>query len=414
MAEHVFSEDVLDLTNMNTGELAIKKMSICMDFVEGGAEVMIFTGGDSNVNKISYAKSTFHADFFQINPHDESRIWHHRVTILDNQLHGVGQHLGGVHFCVPPFDRQGNGRPTLIERETENVFMELIKTNKNNSTIQAKSDPLSFVYKPSAMTRITLKRPRDPAHFANVLGKLPKMKEEITSFQSSFIPQTPQIFQVDHEQLNMNIPQTVHVHEPVPSIPQLQDMNVQGAAFLDVTNPFSPTSAMELMNLQSPQSHHPSSPANLLSPNPHGYSTSPYGTQDHSPVNSPMMQHRSPGPVYAQSQNNPMSPNITPNAQYSNGDVQSFNDIGVTIDLDVLTDLDLVGSINGNIGMGMGMMEKYLQDGRSACTVAMDGGGGVSKGDNIKKEIRRNKNDKKIRENGRKDDVLTSMSKLKL
>jgi len=377
VADPVFSEDVVDLTNMNSGELAIKKMSICHDFVEGGAEVMLFTGGDGNVNKISYAKSTFHADFFQINPHDESRIWQHRVTILDNQLHGVGQHLGGVHFCVPPYDRQGKGKPSLIDQETDNVFMELVKTNKNNSTIQAKSDPLAFVYKPSAMARITLKRPRDPSYFENILGRPIKIKAE-QPFIPSFNPQDPPIYQFDAEQ--QNIPQTVHP-------------NIGIEAYDDHGNPFSPSMAMGNMAINSPLSQHPPSPTypQLLSPISNGLPVSPNRSHVPSPTYSPMLEHRSPAPL--------------PNPE---NDLDGFLD--GTLDLIQITDMNLLG-VGGDLNY-----ERYLEDGivRSACTVAMDGGGGVARED--KREIRRKIKDKKqCRESKRKEDnILTCMSELKI
>jgi len=382
VAEHVFSEDVVDLTNMNSGELAIKKMSICHDFVEGGAEVMLFTGGDGNVNKISYAKSTFHADFFQINPHDESRIWQHRVTILENQLHGVGQHLGGVHFCVPPYDRQKKGKPTLIDKETDNVFMELVKTNKNNSTIQAKSDPLAFVYKPSAMARITLKRPRDPAYLENFLGRPIKIKAE-QPFISNFPLQDPPIYQFDQ-----NIPQTVH-----PIIPQVPNIGVEG--YTDHDNPFSPSMAMGNMVINSPQSQQPPSPAypHLLSPVSNGLPVSPSRSHAPSPTYSPMLEHRSPAP----------HPVPLPNPET---DLDGY--LNGTLDLIQITDINLLG-MGGNLDY-----ERYLEDGlgHSACTVAMDGG--VASED--KKEIRRKVKDKKqCRESKRKEDnILTSMSELKL
>lgn len=404
VAEHVFSEDVFDLTSMNTGELAIKKMSICHDFVDGGAEVMIFTGGDGNVNKISYTKSAFHADFFQINPQDESRIWQHRVTILDNQIHGVGQHLGGVHFCVPPYDRQGNDRPTSIERETENVFMELIKTGKNNSTVQARSDPLSFTYKPSAMQlqRLMLKR-RDPSNFETIIRKAPKTDTEY-KFEPCFVPQDPPVYQMDPEQLN--IPTVIH--PPVLSFTsQQRNLSSQISQFQD---PFSPTSALEDLSIQSPLSQHPSSPMNniLLSPNPHGHTNSPHITHVQSPAISPLLPQRSPGPFYQT-----LTPaQALPPHQYFNGPIQ-------TIDIDDIGTIDISEIIQNDIlGLGEPLdIGNYFQDGRQQGLVVMDGGG-ANKDKNEKELKTTAKKLKKITEkkvkNGQKEDIMTKLLKLKL
>jgi len=394
VADHAFSEDVVDLTNMNSGELAIKKMSICNDFVEGGSEVMIFTGGDGNVNKISYAKSTFHADFFQINPYDESRIWQHRVTIPDNQLHGVGQHLGGLHFCVPPYDRQGKKIPTLIEKDTENVFMELVKTTKNNTnTVQAKSDPLSFVYRPSAMARITLKRPRDPSHFENILGRPIKIKVE-QPFIPQFIPQDPPIFQIHPEQYD--IPQTVNpvMHNSMinPRIQVLSDPVTE--SFVEPSNPFSPpSSAFVNMLINSPQSQQPSSPSypHLFSPNQNGLPVSPHSPYGSSPAHSPMLESRSPAPY----QMPPLNPT---------NNLQEFLDIN-TINLSEITSTDLLG-INGID------YERYLQDGRTMCTVVMDGASATVDKKEILRKIKDQNQCRSVKQ--KEDNILTSMSELKL
>jgi len=327
VAETTFSEDVTDLTNMNSGELAIKKISICSDHAEGGSEVMMFTGGDSGVNKISFTKSTFHVNFFQINPYDETRVWNNRVTIRDCQLHGVGQHLGGIFFNVPPYDRNEKGKPALIQQPTENVFLELIKTSKNNATVQAKSDPISFIYKPSKISRIATKRPLDPSHIEKVLGKTVKVEPFVPTFNlqdtSTYIPVVE----------NPNIPQTVHpIITTTPSIHT-------GSEELFQENPFSPSSAMGNMMINSPV-HSP----NFL----HGH-TSPHHRV--SPVPSPIMAP---------------TPQVTQPFPHIDAQVG----VGATdLNLIEITNYDIIGSVDiKNIDI-----EQYLQDGNGACTIASDG-----------------------------------------
>ena len=83
-------------------------MSLCSDYTEGGAEVMVFT------NKINFSRSIFYADFFQLNDEDneESKIWRSRVVIQETQLHTVGQHLG----------RQPQARPGQRARTNISTF----------------------------------------------------------------------------------------------------------------------------------------------------------------------------------------------------------------------------------------------------------------------------------------------------
>jgi len=364
VAETAFSEDVVDLTNMNSGELAIKKMSICSDVVEGGAEVMIFTGGDKSENKIGFAKSAFHADFFQINPHNESRVWQHRVTIQDSQLHGVGQHLGGVYFCVPPYDRQTTNTPTLIEQETENVYMELVKTDKNNTNkIQAKSDPLSFTYKPSDLTRIIRKRPRDPSDIEKFLG--PPIKMEVP-FVPAFNPQDlpMPMFQLEPE--NPDIPQTVH---PAFALTQPYD---------EPSTPYSPATAIGNMVINSPQPHYSPSPAYPPSPSNRLYPTQNGPSQG----SSPGIEGPSSMPVL----------NTLDLEAIVNGNI---NILGITEDQDLL----------GYNGMDYDQLdiETYLQDGRS--TVVVDGAVNVKD----KKELL-----KRIKEKMKEGKILASMNQLSL
>ena len=70
--------------------LIVPQISLCSDYTEGGAEVMIFT------NKVNYSRSNFYADFFQLNDaeDEDSKIWRSRVVIQEADLHTVGQHLG--------------------------------------------------------------------------------------------------------------------------------------------------------------------------------------------------------------------------------------------------------------------------------------------------------------------------------
>ena len=107
VCEPVFSEEILDLNNVSNGEFSVQKvkilritmtvislnvsqMSLCSDYTEGGAEVMVFT------NKINFSRSNFYADFFQLNDaeDEDSKIWRSRVVIQEADLHTVGQHLG--------------------------------------------------------------------------------------------------------------------------------------------------------------------------------------------------------------------------------------------------------------------------------------------------------------------------------
>jgi len=366
VAETAFSDDVVDLTNMNSGELAIKKMSICSDFVEGGAEVMIFTGGDKSENKIGYAKSAFHADFFQINPHNESRVWQHRVTIQDSQLHGVGQHLGGVYFCVPPYDRQANNVATLIEQETENVYMELVKTDKNNTNkIQAKSDPLSFTYRPSDLTRIIRKRPRDPSDLEKFLG--PPIKMEVP-----FVPSFPQDLPMPTFPIgptHQDIPQTVH---PAVTLTQPYD------------DPYSPASALGNMGINSPQPHFPPSPSPSIQ---QIYPASPSNQQ-----------------TYPSSPSNRLYP--APNG--SSPGIEDPSSMPVLFDLKAILDGDINILTDDKDLLGCnGDFEKYLQDGRS--TVMVDGTVVVDGVVKDKKELLR-----KLKEKVTQDKILASMNKLSL
>jgi len=143
VCEPVLSDEILDLNNVSSGEFSVHKMSLCSDYVEGGAEVMVFT------NKVNYSRSSFFADFFQLaDPEsgDSARVWERRVHIPDCQLHTVGQHLGGLSFNVPMYDRSTKHTPEQVDNPVP-CYFQLVKANKNN-TIQARSDRLLFTYNP--------------------------------------------------------------------------------------------------------------------------------------------------------------------------------------------------------------------------------------------------------------------------
>ena len=121
-------------------------MSLCSDYTEGGAEVMIFT------NKINFSRSNFYADFFQLSDEDneESKIWRSRVVIQETQLHTVGQHLGrqplgqarqleltfqhsgGLSFNVPMYDRSVTNTPEQLDTPV-GCYFQLVKTTKTNT-----------------------------------------------------------------------------------------------------------------------------------------------------------------------------------------------------------------------------------------------------------------------------------------
>ena len=104
-------------------------MSLCSDYVEGGAEVMIFT------NKVNYSRSSFFAEFFQLrDPEsgDSTKVWERRVAIPESGLHTVGQHLGGLSFNVPMYDRSTRDTPELLDSEVT-CYFQLVKATKNNT-----------------------------------------------------------------------------------------------------------------------------------------------------------------------------------------------------------------------------------------------------------------------------------------
>ena len=99
VAEPVFSENVLDETRPDmAGELPVAKISICADVVEGGQEVMVFTGNKST--KIPLKQSNFYVEFFQSGS-KQQKVWTSgRIEIPKCDLHAIGNVLGGLSFKV--------------------------------------------------------------------------------------------------------------------------------------------------------------------------------------------------------------------------------------------------------------------------------------------------------------------------
>ena len=84
--------------------------------------------------------------------------------------------------------------------------------------------------------------------------------------------------------------------------------------------------------------------------------------------------------------------------------LQEFLDIN-TINLSEITSTDLLG-INGID------YERYLQDGRTACTVVMDGASATVDKKEILRKIKDQNQCRSVKQ--KEDNILTSMSELKL
>ena len=99
VADPVFSENILDETRPDkAGDLPVEKISLCSDVVEGGQEVMAFTGNKST--KIPLKQSNFFVEFFELGP-DQQKGWKSgRIEIPKCNLHALGQILGGLSFKV--------------------------------------------------------------------------------------------------------------------------------------------------------------------------------------------------------------------------------------------------------------------------------------------------------------------------
>ena len=99
VAEPVFSENILDESRPDkAGDLPVEKISICSDVVEGGQEVMAFTGNKST--KIPLKQSNFFVEFFELGADQEKGWKSGRIEIPKCDLHALGQILGGLSFKV--------------------------------------------------------------------------------------------------------------------------------------------------------------------------------------------------------------------------------------------------------------------------------------------------------------------------
>ena len=95
----MFSENILDESRPDkAGDLPVEKISICSDVVEGGQEVMAFTG--NKTTKIPLRQSNFFVEFFELGS-DGEKVWKSgRIEIPKCDLHELGQILGGLSFKV--------------------------------------------------------------------------------------------------------------------------------------------------------------------------------------------------------------------------------------------------------------------------------------------------------------------------
>ena len=225
--------------------------------MEGGQEVMVFTGNEAT--RIPLRRSNFYVEFFELEQDNQKRWQSGRQQVPRSALHGLGQILGGLAFKVPVFDRDqpGSGRPAAIEAPTENVFFEIVKTNKAGKE-EAKSDPIHFTYKPSRLQPLGGKRLRDPRHIFP-LGKMPKL-EAATPFVPTFMLR---------EATSSN-PTVTITNVPVTTgntdIPTLIESISQPSMYLTAqtlppTSPMSPSSSFRNMELNSPQPNQAQSPA---------------------------------------------------------------------------------------------------------------------------------------------------------
>jgi len=243
VCEPVLSDEILDLNNVSSGEFSVHKMSLCSDYVEGGAEVMVFT------NKVNYSRSSFFADFFQLaDPEsgDSARVWERRVHIPDCQLHTVGQHLGGLSFNVPMYDRSTKHTPEQVDNPVP-CYFQLVKANKNN-TIQARSDRLLFTYNPRRLKggKRHLADPTVQKIFSN-----PKLQrvDNFPTFEPNFNP-TP--FKFSNIQA-ITPPMTIVPAEPTePSLENLfiHSPHAPGHLQLQPNNVMSPQHAQGLISPQ--------------------------------------------------------------------------------------------------------------------------------------------------------------------
>jgi hypothetical protein len=292
VAPPIFSDNILDETRPDkTGDLPVQKISACSDTVEGGQEVMVFTGNDTT--RVSLRRSNFYVEFFQLDGSggQQAKLWQSgRLQVPACDLHGLGQVLGGLTFKVPVFDRDqpGSGRPAAIDSPTENVFFEVIKTNKAGKE-EAKSDPIFFTYRPSRHQVMGRKRSQD---FRQMFGeKMPKLEAG-----QPFVPNFSITLAepVGHQQDMVtitNLPITVEQINlgPAPACP------------VALPSPLSPASGLGNLTIRSP----------LPSPGP-VYSTSPASASAYtSNPGLSMAYGSSPSMAYGS------SPNMVQHSQWS-------------------------------------------------------------------------------------------------
>lgn len=239
VAHPVFSDNILDETRPDkTGDLPIQKISTNSDVVEGGQEVMVFTGNE--VTRIQNKRSNFYVEFFELDTNEQKGWQSGRAMIAKTELHTLGQILGGLSFKVPVFDRDqpGSKRPAAINTPTENVFFEITKTNKAGKE-ESKSDPIFFTYRPSRLQHIKRKRPLD--HFLN---ENVTKREKVTEFVSQFnIPQFtfgPTGTTNSEQIVTLNLP----IVSSDPSIPAVVETMAHRYQMVPSTigNPMSPSS----------------------------------------------------------------------------------------------------------------------------------------------------------------------------
>jgi len=252
VCEPVLSEEIHDLNSVSNGEFSVQKMSLCSDFVEGGAEVMIFT------NKVNYSRSSFFADFFQLkDPEDETsgRVWEKRVPVPDCQLHTVGANLGGLYFTVPMYNRSSGDQPQQLDTEVT-CSLQLVKTSKNNM-VQARSDRLMFTYKP----RRVIKGVKRPAERIEHLMKKKLPKEDFPVFVPTPLhqfwplqPVTPLMSIVEEPKVMMQ-PQETPSMVISPATPDMTLHNISPAH--DTTNNNNNNDQMPPFYGSSPQARSP-------------------------------------------------------------------------------------------------------------------------------------------------------------
>jgi len=291
VAEPVFSENILDESRPDkAGDLPVEKISVCSDVVEGGQEVMAFTGNKST--KIPLRQSNFFVEFFELGS-DGEKVWKSgRIEIPKCDLHELGQILGGLSFKVPVFDRESPGRASNIEQPTQNVFFEIVKTNKAGKE-EAKSDPIIFTYNPSRL--MTTVRKRGQAGSRMFETKLPKMDPN-----STFVPTfTYSLSEPTVTITNLPITGDPRIPTLVESIranldssggdSSLQGGHLGGHDYESKFNALSPATGLSHLQINSPQELSPNPSAMLLS------SASPQRTVSpvlppNCPPSSPYMQ----------------------------------------------------------------------------------------------------------------------------